>query len=243
MSVTLLQNRNPDHITDFRPGPVSSVGDCNIQVKLKHSHPDMPMRYEHADSDLKYIGTMTQDGTKGNFTSGGGPATVIKNGWRNTGFSQKIKIGREWQDVRPTDRYMDSIMTQTPQYSWKTIIKNNEKAKSVSSAFLPLPGPYISKPGDIPRGGAIPSEIVMGEDTSFKTIQQQKLFADTFSKDPLTGNPISRTDFLSPSYYQNLLGNGGNTSIYNPIFGPVSQQGQVVPNGQSIVQPSQGTKI
>lgn len=78
----------------------------------------------------------------------------------------------------------------TPQYSWRNIVANTFDAKRTGDKFLPLPGPFALKAGQIPRGGNFPrvTDIIPG-DVTVEAAQLQPIVGTTAAKS-VTNFPI-----------------------------------------------------
>ena len=141
----------------IQPGNVGSVGDCLVQPRLKHSAPDMPLRFDpyfsHGNSVVN--GSNINNGTRTSYASGGGPARTVDSNW---GGRRNFKVRNGWiyQDMRSPDTLHEPINTGTPQYSWHNKIATAYEAKRTGNMFLPLPGPYLLHPSETPRGGIVP---------------------------------------------------------------------------------------
>lgn len=147
--------KRPLHSFDndsIRPGPVGSVGDVVGSIRLKHSAPELNLRFRKLDpSD----GSNVQDGLKTSFTSNGLQARVIDSNW---GGRRAFKTSHGWylQDMRAEDRLHEPYLNSTPQYSWRNKIATTYEAKRTGNLFLPLPGGYNPSPGEIARGQILP---------------------------------------------------------------------------------------
>ena len=153
--------------SSIRPGPVGTVGDALVQVRYAQSTASMPLRWskDFSKSRLPRIGANVTDGYHKNFDTGGGPAKVIDSNWGGRrDFS--TSHGFIYQDLRPTDRAGSVMVNAIPQYQWKSSIARVYNVKHGGDKFLPLPGEYGLKDGDIPRGGAFPyvREIAGGDE-------------------------------------------------------------------------------
>lgn len=73
----------------------------------------------------------------------------------------------------------------TPQYSWRNIVANTFEAKRTGDKFLPLPGPFALKAGQIPIGGSFPrvTDIIPG-DLTVESSQFQPIIGTTNSVTP-----------------------------------------------------------
>ena len=150
-------------VQKIRPGSVGSVGETNLQVRLKKSANFLPERYYSISkgSKAKYFGSNVQDGTKPSFTTGGGPARVIQ---RKLNYRQgfKYKLGWIHEDLVPPDRKVDVKLGSTGKYGWKSKIAKVIRAKSSGDLFLPLPGGYnVTQADGITRGSQIPRIVAM----------------------------------------------------------------------------------
>lgn len=128
-----------------------------MQVRLKHSTPNMPIRWERQTygHNETHLGANITDGAWLGHCSRGGPAAAVDSNW---GGRRNFKISHGWyyQDVRCEDRRVEPIVGSTPQYSWHNKLATTYDAKRTGDMFLPLPGPYALSPGEVPRGGQVP---------------------------------------------------------------------------------------
>jgi len=158
-----LQSSHNQWMNDYiSPGRVGSVGEVNLQVKLKKSLPDQPQRFVKWTSGKKesLFGSNVQDGQMKSYDNGGMMARVIDEIWDgNPTF--KTNVGWIHQDLRAPDRSIEPYLGATPQYNWLNRIASVVNSKSTGSKFLPLPGEYKPSPGSVPRGSAIPESITI----------------------------------------------------------------------------------
>lgn len=139
----------------IRPGPVGSVGDVNLQVKLKHSAPDLPQRYEKAFSGKNEVwsGSNISDGQWTGFTSGGRGAITVSRPMQNrAGF--KTPVGWMIENILPVDRTRMAKMVPLGQYSWESDKARIYRAKTTGEQFLPMPMGYTK--AELPRGSHFP---------------------------------------------------------------------------------------
>ena len=144
----------------IRPGPVGSVGDVNLQVKLKHSSPDLPVRYESIFSkeNEKWTGSNISDGQWYGFTSGGRGAITIRENWTNdTPF--KTGVGYKIENIIPVDRSRIVKTVPLGNYDWDAQKSRIYSAKVTGDAFLPLPLGYDKPENLLPRGSQFPRPI------------------------------------------------------------------------------------
>jgi hypothetical protein len=143
----------------IRPGPVGSVGDVNMQVKLKKSAPDMKDRYDPTFSGKNepWSGSNVSDGMWYGWTSGGREATVISKALPNIQDRGKTAVGWVMQNIVPTDRSRVTKVTPLGRYGWDTTVGSVLKAKTTGELFLPLPEGYNKT--ELPRGSGFPRII------------------------------------------------------------------------------------
>jgi len=160
----IVANRGtgPNHrhvwLNDYiNPGPISSIGDVNLQVRLKHSFPDAPLRYtrEFSHKRIQRLGSNVTDGQYVNYDTGAGPPKLIDKSFTGT-RDFKILHGYRFQDIRDLDRSTVPIDGSLPQYSWNNKIAQTYKSMHTGEKFLPLPGKYQLPDNEIPRGGNYP---------------------------------------------------------------------------------------
>jgi hypothetical protein len=145
--------------TSIRPGPVGSVGDVNTSVRLKHSAPDLPLRWSKQFSGKRgeNSGSNVSDGMWYGYSSKGYAARTIEEpmGYR-PGF--RTAIGWIKEDVRQLDTTREPKLGSLGNFKWESEIAQVKRAKVTGDLFLPLPGGYskglLGK--DIPRGSQIP---------------------------------------------------------------------------------------
>lgn len=69
--------------SSIQPGNVGSVGSTLLGVRLRHSAPDTPLRYDNFFSHANMIanGSNVSDGQSVGYAGGGGPARVVDSNW------------------------------------------------------------------------------------------------------------------------------------------------------------------
>lgn len=145
--------------TSIRPGPVGSVGDVNNQVRLKHSAPDLPLRYakQFSGKNEERSGSNVTDGMWYGYTSKGYAARTIEEplGYR-PGF--KTAVGWIKEDVRQLDTTREPKLGSLGDFKWQSQVASVKRAKVTGDLFLPLPGGYSKAllGSQIPRGSQIP---------------------------------------------------------------------------------------
>lgn len=148
----------------IRPGPVGSVGDVNLQIKLKKSAPYLPNRYlkEFSGKNEVWSGSNVSDGQWKGFTSGGRGARTYQKALGNRhGF--KTAVGYVMEDIVAADRSKMAKMVPLGQYSWEEEKAKIYKSKHTGEQFLPLPGGYEKT--EIPRGSQYPKIVAESNGT------------------------------------------------------------------------------
>lgn len=141
----------------IQPGAVGSVGDVNLQVRLKHSYPNLPLRFDKSFSGKNevFLGSNVTDGSHENYDSGGGPARLIDSNWGGRRHF-KYREGYIFQDMRAPDKSTEPLTGATPDYSWHNRLATCYNAKRSGDKFLPLPGGYELGPNQVLRSGTYP---------------------------------------------------------------------------------------
>ena len=150
----------------IRPGAVGSVGEANIQVRLRQSAPHMAPRYAEycSKGNEKYYGSNVSDGYHAGFTSGGGVASVVT---RPMPYRQGFKTAVGWvkEDILPTDRSRMAIMGKVGSI-YSEQVAELKQAKTSGEYFLPLPGQFKLGEGQTPRGSQIPRVVAMASEST-----------------------------------------------------------------------------
>lgn len=149
----------------IQPGNVGSVGEANVQVRLKHSAPDLPLRYDPLFSHKNEVanGSNVNDGSITSYTSDGGPARVVDSNW---GGRRHFKVRHGWiiQDLRAPDKIHQPETGEEGQYDWNNRIATAYDSYRTGNMFLPLPGPYRPQPGELTRGARAPTIQILPEE-------------------------------------------------------------------------------
>jgi hypothetical protein len=165
LSILAYKPLNRWDYSSIRPGPVGSLGDTMGQVRFKHSFPNQGIRLdpEYKNNKQNRLGSNVSDGNHTSFTTGGkGDPFILNSPWTDTRI-RKVSWGTIHQDVRASDKLHEPRVGSIPQLSWNNKLATVYNAKRTGNMFLPLPGPYIASPGEIPRGGQVPrSEQITG---------------------------------------------------------------------------------
>jgi len=152
--------------TSIRPGPVGSVGDVNNSVRLKHSAPDLPLRWDKQFSgkNEERTGSNVTDGMWYGYSSGGMAARTIQE---PLGYRQGFKTAVGWiiEDVRQLDTTREPKLGSLGDFKWQSQVASVKRAKVTGDLFLPLPGGYSKGllGNDIPRGSQIPIIVAESE--------------------------------------------------------------------------------
>ena len=144
----------------IRPGPVGSVGDANLQVRLRGNMPDSKIRYDKEFSGVqeKYYGSTVQDGDYGS-----GTARVIDRKFGSRP-GHKTSVGWRFQDIIPTDRKSETTMQSLGRYKWDNQQATVIRAKVSGEKFLPTSGVYdrslLQTTQSLARGNQVPRTVL-----------------------------------------------------------------------------------
>lgn len=157
-SVSAYRQRNR-HMNNFiQPGNVGAVGDVLGAVRLHQSMPDMPMRWDTTFSpgNDKRSGSNVQDGQSVSWESGFGGARVVSGAF---GGGRQFRTNRGYiiEDIKPADMLVEPFVSSLGDYTWRNKIATTYQALRTGKQFLPVPGPYQLHPGELGRGGNVPT--------------------------------------------------------------------------------------
>jgi hypothetical protein len=154
----LVHQIKPQNVTTERPGRVGPVGETRVRPRFRQSCADMPVAYDPYWSGKRAhkLGSNVQDGYTFSYTSKGGPAESVKNGW-NGNRSFKTQYGYTTHDVRPRDLATEPITSELPQFSWRRKVGALRIVKA-GSLFMPMGYQATGKP----RGGLYPTSTTYG---------------------------------------------------------------------------------
>lgn len=138
----------------IQPGPVGSVGDVICQPKLKHSAPELPIRWdmELGGKNLTHLGSNVQDGNMKSYDSGGMGSVVHDSNWQS-GRSFKTRLGWVVEDITKPDNLVEPFVSSLGDYTWRDKIATVYEARRTGTQFLPIPGQYQLSEGEYARGG------------------------------------------------------------------------------------------
>lgn len=138
----IAKTRHPRHNYYIHPGDVGSVGDVVAGVRLKHSAPELAIRWEGGT-----VGPAQE--RLGSCTSREN-ARVYDSNWES---GRSFKIGEGWiiQDLRVPDDLVEPYVGSTFDYSWRNKVATVYEAQRGGEYFLTKPGPYQQSPGEINR--------------------------------------------------------------------------------------------
>lgn len=143
----------------IQPGGVGSVGDVNMQVKLKSSLPgDLRWDPQWQGKREVRLGANVADGMYTSYSNGGGPARTRTNflgGNRDTRTSH----GWKFENLKPEDRADEPVMGELPQLSWRMNVANVKDRLRTGNLFANRPGGLVNAPTGVPRGGNVPQII------------------------------------------------------------------------------------
>ena len=156
LPLPLLNRWNNNYL---QPGVVGSVGDTNLMIRLKHSAPDLPLRWSTntAFSRLPNYGSNVQDGSIPSYFSSSGSARLLDTKWNGLFYlipgNRHMNTSTGWlfQDLRSTDLYHEPIVGSQGDYTWHNQVGDVYRARHAGERFLPLPNGYGLQTGQIPR--------------------------------------------------------------------------------------------
>jgi hypothetical protein len=132
---------------------VGSVGDVLGQVRLKHSAPDLPLRFEYTPTEVKHFGSNVQNGDMLNY-EGNGFYKINDSNWGG-GRDFKTAIGWKHQDLRAPDKRNEPTLS----FSFSSFDNLQHKifeSRRTGDKFLPAPNGYSPQENSQPRGGLVP---------------------------------------------------------------------------------------
>jgi hypothetical protein len=143
----------------IQPGPVHSVGDAITGIRLKHSHPDLPLRWDkdYSGEHATLMGDNNTDGNHSGFFNDGLGQPYVKTGHWPVYREFRTPLGYINQDLRPPDKTFEPLLSSTPNLKWDRRVAETYKIYRPGFDFLPLPGGFAPERGQIPRGGSVPS--------------------------------------------------------------------------------------
>lgn len=150
--------------TSIRPGVVGSVGDTLSSVRLKQTSPDSKPRYMNMGrGKRKYgYGSSISDGYVKSKTSKGRGADVYVRIPEEKEF-----MGYFHQDIVPVDRSSMTQMLNQGNFGWRSQVASAVRAKFTGDSFLPLPGGYGPRAGEVHRGSQRPAIAVKSAGTGY----------------------------------------------------------------------------
>lgn len=211
MSGVILAPRFRNKPVFYKAEAVGPIGDVHQIVKLKHSCPEMPLRFEKTFSTAR-VGQNVQDGDSPSYNTGAyGAKTVI------SAFDRPSNVttsgGFTLQNIIPEDREVIADTIALPSYDWENLIAQTYKAQVTGNAFLPLPGGFRPEAGAIPRGGAVPSNQAGKGGDMFAPLGASSAFDISSYYDPVA----ERNQATGLPYLQNAPPIGGLAAGQNPV--------------------------
>jgi len=187
LSIDAIKPLNRWDYARIQPGPVGSVGDVNCQPRLKHSAPDLPLRYDpnFSHQNEVFLGSNVSDGQYTGYDGGGGPANTVDSNWVNKKF--KTNHGWIYQDMRAPDTLHEPENTGIPQYSWHNKLATAYDAFRTGNAFMPVTGAYAQSPGEVTRGGDIPRIVGVEQREKGTDLTSENIFRTSQARDESGG--------------------------------------------------------
>ena len=141
----------------MQPGAVGSVGDVNIEQRLKSSLPG-EFRWEKMThgKNAPGFGANVTDGMSTSYSTGAGPART-KDGF--IGGNRDTRTARGWriENLKPEDRAEEPTMAEMPQLSWRMNVASVKNQQRTGNLFKTPSG--INPATGIPRGGQVPTVV------------------------------------------------------------------------------------
>lgn len=212
MTDTLVETFYPSkRIQIIHPGPVGPVGDVLCQTRLKHSNPDMALRWEYWNSGVNeiFLGSNVQDGYKRSYVSAGGSARTIERGKRRMVTRKGIRV----QDININTNMMEPKVGSLGDYDWRNKQATVYESNRTGFKFLPLPYGYELPYGQIPRAGGLVSRGVTA------VPPYNPIFGQKPGQPPITGGGSTKPGVPAPP-------TGGNPKTLPSDNAPGTQQGK-----------------
>lgn len=209
MSGVILKPRFRNKPVVYKAEAVGPIGDVHQIVKLKHSCPEMPLRFSSTFATAR-VGQNVQDGDSPSFNTGAyGAKTIV------SAFDRPSNVttsgGFTYENIIPEDREVIADTIALPSYSWENSIAQVYKARVTGNAFLPLPGGFKPE-GGVPRGGAVP-QIQGGGGDMFVPLGGSPAFDPSSYYDPTA----ERNRDTGLPYLQGAPPIGGLAAGQNPV--------------------------
>jgi len=136
------------------PGPVGSVGDVLASTRLKHSNPDMPLRYSGWNSGVNeiFLGSNVSDGQHVGYVSQGFGAEVLESKFGHT-QGTRTATGYRVQDLNSKTNMLEPDLGSLGDYDWRNRQATVYESNRPSSLFTPLPYGYQLRSGQLERAG------------------------------------------------------------------------------------------
>lgn len=128
----------------------------------------------------------------------------------------KTNVGWRVEDITQPDTFVEPFVASLGDYSWRNRIATTYEARRTGENFLPLPGEYTLHPGEISRGGSVPSVVAREEGTAY----------------PLVGGYIGGQRFANVVGRANRAGVSQQGLQYNGIGGKMPGYGQATRSEQ-----------
>jgi hypothetical protein len=168
---TPLQRQNHFEIS---PGAVGPVGTTQILLEGRSSAPEIPKQRLYYPED----GSNIVDGFNPDQYYAGNTGDTVDYGWGiNTPNTLVLKT--VFQDLKAEDRATMPIQGGwQPEYGWREKAAQVYNAATTGQSFLPLPGGYELKAGQIPRGGNVPQKGPEGDLVGARNKGNQAILGD-----------------------------------------------------------------
>lgn len=225
MSGVILKPRFKNQNVFYKAEEVGPIGDVHQIVKLKHSCPEMPLRFDQTFSTAR-VGQNIQDGDSPSFNTGWCNAKTQILAFDRPS-NNTISGGFTVENIIPEDREVIADTIPLPSYNWQNLMAQTFKAQVTGNAFLPLPGGFKPEVGAVPRGGAVP-QISGGGGDMFAPLGNPNPFNPKSYYDPATEvEPGTQNPYLTAPYTASLSQNlnpMGNMAVYQNSLGAFNQR-------------------
>jgi len=157
----LIDNVQPKHVYQSRPGVVGSVGDVIVKTRFRQSTPFMPWAYDPywAGDRANGLGSNVQNGDTLGWSNSGGPARCFDSKWvGNRSF--RHQYGWTYHDIKSLDKSTLPVLAWQGDTSWRRKLGRSAIAKRTGSLFSIKPMGF--NPSGPLRGGNFPTSETAG---------------------------------------------------------------------------------
>ncbi len=152
----LIDQVQPWHLYQSRPGPVGSLGDTVVKTRFRQSTPSMPWSYDpyYAGSRGNKLGSNVTDGYHKGYDDDGGPARTFDSKWVG-GRSFKHQYGWTYHEAQEPDKLVEPFICSLGDFSYRRKVARVRDIKRTGSLFSVKPMGYqeagVLRSGNYPR--------------------------------------------------------------------------------------------